>query len=117
MEKLVKITRENYPQYYKENQNQYLFVNENEQIVGTATIDGTVEKNKIKIDVLTKYQGNGYGKKIFEKALEEYKNQYSDTELRFEIENQSKAKGILHKFGSINIANQNGKMVYILPLK
>lgn len=117
MEKLVKVTRENYPQFYKENLQQYLLVNEKEQVLGKAVIDEKAEKNKIKVNVSKEYQGNGYGKRIFEQALEEYKTKYNDIELRFEIENQSRAKGILQKLGSINIANQNGTLVYILPLK
>ena len=53
---------------------------------------------------------------IFGKVLQEYKSNHDEKELRFEVDDKSKFNDILHQFGSVNIANNNGTLVYILPI-
>lgn len=117
MEKLIMINNENYPDIYNEKIDKYIFVNADKDILGLITIDDSRIFNKIKINVMEEFQGNGYGKMILKKALEEYKNKYSDKNLRFEVKNESRLNSILCELGGVNIANNNGTMVYILPLE
>lgn len=116
MEKIVKVTNENYPEIYNDKYEKYFLVNNNKDIIGLATIDENAVSNKIKINILDEYRGNGYGKYIFGKVLQEYKSNHDEKELRFEVDDKSKFNDILHQFGSVNIANNNGTLVYILPI-
>jgi len=116
MEKLIKINNENYPDFYNETVDKYIYVNSNKDILGLVTIDDSQLFNKIKINVMEEFRGNGYGKVIFKKALEEYKINYMDKDLRFEIKDESRLNNILCELGGINIANNNGILVYVLPL-
>lgn len=117
MEKLIKIDIENYPELYNEKIDKYIYTNSNNDILGVVTIDDSQKFNKIKINVMEEFQGNGYGKTIFKKAIEEYKEKYKNKDLRFEINNESRLNNIICELGGINIANNNGLMIYILPLK
>lgn len=117
MEKLIKINSENYPEIYNENIDKYILINSQKDILGVLTIDDTQKYNKIKINVMEEFQGNGYGKFIFKKALEEYRTKYTDRNLRFEINDESRLNSILCELGGVNIANNNGTLVYILPLE
>lgn len=116
MEKLIKIDNENYPEFYNEKVDKYIYVNSDRDILGLITIDNSRECNKIKINVMDEFQGNGYGKIIFQKALDEYKMKYTDKNLRFEVNDESRLNNILCEFGGVNIANNNGTLVYVLPL-
>ena len=116
MERLIEINSENYPEFYNKNIDKYLFVSSEKDILGLITIDNSQEYNKIKINVMEEFQGNGYGKIIFKKALEQYKSKYSNESLRFEINDESRLNNILCELGGVNIANNNGMLTYILPL-
>ncbi len=117
MENFVKATKDNYPNFYIENKNTYLLINSNNEVLAHAVIDPSANCNNIDINVLEKYRGNGYGTSIFKKALNEYKSNYNTTEkLRFEVDSQSRFNSILFKNGGVNIANNDGTLVYILPL-
>lgn len=118
MEKIVKVTNENYPELYDGKLEKYILMDtkENDNIIGIATINDEVETNKISVNILENYRSNGYGKLMFQKILREYKANYIADELRFEVNEQNEFNNILHKFGSINIANKNGTLVHILPL-
>ena len=117
MEKLIEINGENYPELYNKNIDKYVLINSHKDILGLITIDNSKTFNKIKINVMEEFQGNGYGKYIFKKAVEQYKNKYDDEKLRFEIKDESRLNNILNELGGINIANNNGVLTYVLPLK
>lgn len=117
MEKLIKVTNENYPDIYNEKLEKYILISNNKDIIGFTTIDNNAKINKIKVNVLEEYQGNGYGKYMFKRVLETYKTNYNEENLRFEVNDKSRFNEILSQCGSINIANNNGTLVYILPLK
>jgi predicted GNAT family N-acyltransferase len=117
MEKLIKITNENYPDLFDKNMDKFLFVNANEEIIGVAMIDDNVSYNKIRINIKEKFRSNGYGKTLFQKTTEEYKKTYTDKKLRFEIGNDNRFNSILYKSGAINISNNNGKLIFILPIE
>lgn len=119
MEKIVKVTNENYPELYEDKLEKYILMDteENNTIIGTAIIDDKVKTNKISVNILEKYRSNGYGKLMFQELLKEYKMNYIDSELRFEVNEQNEFNNILHKLGSVHIANKNGTLVHILPLK
>ena len=117
MEKLIKIDDENYPELYNEKIDKYIYINSNNDILGFVTIDDSQKFNKIKINVMEEFQGNGYGKIIFKKAIEEYKGNYKNNNLRFEINDESRLNNIICELGGINIANNNGMMIYVLPLE
>lgn len=117
MEKLIKINNENYPEIYNENIDKYLLINSQKDILGLITIDDSKKINKIKINIMEEFQGNGYGKLFFKEAIEEYKTKYSDKNLRFEISDESRLNNVLCELGGINIANNNGTLVYVLPVK
>ena len=116
MEKLIKITGTKYPEIYNDSCDKYIFVNDKKDILGIATIDNSVKVNKIKISILDEYRGNGYGKMLFQKLIEEYKSNYNDINLRFEVNDENRINSILYRFGGINISNNNGKLLYILPV-
>lgn len=119
MEKIVKVTNEDYPELYDNGLEKYILMNseENNKIIGIATINDEAEVNKISVNILEKYRSNGYGKFMFQELLKEYETNYDASELRFEVNETNEFNNILHKFGSINIANKNGTLVHILPLK
>lgn len=117
MEKIVKITNENYPEIYNDKYEKYFLVNNNKDIIGIATVDENAKTNKIKINILDEYRGNGYGKYIFGEVLQDYKARHNEKELRFEVNDKNRFNDILYQFGSINIANNNGTLVYILPIR
>ena len=117
MEKLIKIDNENYPEFYNEKIDKYICINSDKDILGFVTIDDSQTSNKIKINVMEEFQGNGYGKMIFKKALNEYKENYIDRKLRFEVKDESRLNNILCELGGVNIANNNGTLVYILPIE
>ena len=73
MEKLVEINNENYPEFYNKNIDKYVLINSEKDILGIITIDNSCKCNKIKINVMEEFQGNGYGKTIFKKAIEKYR--------------------------------------------
>lgn len=116
--KLIKVTTDNYPNLFNEESDNYIFVNDNKDIIGKASINDSVKMNKLKISIEDQYRGNGYGKDIFRQLLEEYKTNYKDSsDLRFQINDENRFNNILHQFGGINISNNNGDLVYILPIK
>ena len=116
--KLVKITTDNYPDMFNEGLDNYVFVNESKDIIGKASINDSLEINKLKVSIDDKYRSNGYGKDIFRQLLEEYKTNYRATdELRFQINNENRFNSILYQFGGINISNNNGDLVYVLPVR
>lgn len=117
MEKLIKIDNKNYPDFYNEKVDKYIYINANKDILGIVSIDDSKQSNKININIMDEFQGNGYGKIIFKKAIEEYKNKYEEKKLRFEIKDESRLNKILSELGGVNIANNNGILVYILPLE
>ena len=117
MEKLIKIDNENYPEFYNEKIDKYIYINSDKDILGFVTIDDSQIFNKIKINVMEEFQGNGYGKTIFKKALDEYRINYTDKNLRFEVKDENRLNNILCELGGVNIANNNGTLVYILPLE
>lgn len=117
MTDLVVIDKKNYPKIYDESMDKYLLIDQNKNIVGLSTIDDALEFNKIKINIIEEYRGNGYGKLLFNKTLEEYKKKYNDKELIFKIHNQNLFNNILYKFGAVNIDNDDGILEFILPLK
>jgi len=117
MEKLIKITKDNYPEMYNKELEKYLLISQDKSILGTAFIDTGAKTNKININILEEYRSNGYGNFMFEEILKEYKEAYDDKELRFEVNSQNKFNNILHKHGSINIANKNGTTIHVLPIK
>lgn len=117
MEKLIKIDNKNYPEFYNEKIDKYIYVNSNKDILGFVTIDDSQQSNKIKVNVMEEFQGNGYGKIIFKKAVEEYKINYLDKKLRFEVRDESRLNNIICELGGVNIGNNNGNLIYILPIE
>lgn len=116
MEKLIEINSRNYPELYNEKIDKFVLINSDKDILGLITIDDSQSCNKIKINVMEEFQGNGYGKLIFMKALEQYKAKYSNHNLKFEIKDENRLNSILCELGGINIANNNGMLKYVLPL-
>ena len=53
----------------------------------------------------------------YSSLLEEYKSNYRNGDLRFEVSDESSINNILYQFGGINISNNNGNLVYILQIK
>lgn len=113
---LVLIDKENYPRIYDESIDKYLFIDEQKNIIGISIINDSLNFNKIRINILDEYRGNGYGKLLFQKTLVEYKEKYSNKELFFKVQNKNIFNIILHKQGAVNIDNDNGILEYILPL-
>ena len=117
MEELIKITAKNCPALFNQNIDKYLLVNSKKNIVGIASINDKLNYNKINIDVLQEYRGNGYGKFMFSEIVKEYKKNYNSNRLEFRINSNSLINNILYKSGAINIANNDGITVFVLPVK
>lgn len=116
MTNLVLIDKDNYPKIYDESIDKYLLIDEQKNIIGISTINDSLNFNKIRINILDDYRGNGYGKLLFQKTLDEYKNKYNDKELFFKVHNKNLFNIILNKQGAVNINNDDGILEYILPL-
>ena len=116
MTNLVLIDKENYPRIYDESIDKYLLIYEQKNIIGISTINNSLNFNKIRINIIDDYRGNGYGKLLFQKTLDEYKNKYNDKELYFKVQNKNLFNIILYKQGAVNINNDDGILEYILPL-
>lgn len=87
MEKIVKVTNENYPELYDEKLEKYLLMNpkREDEIIGTATINHNAKANKINVTILEEYRSNGYGKFMFQELLKKYETSSETKELRFEV--------------------------------
>lgn len=116
MTNLVLIDKDNYPKIYDESIDKYLLIDEQKNIIGISTINDSLNFNKIRINILDDYRGNGYGKLLFQKTLDEYKSKYNDKELFFKVQNKNLFNIILNKQGAVNIDNDDGILEYILPL-
>lgn len=114
---VIKVEIDNYPNMYEKNIDKYVLVNEKEIILGIAKINEKLDINKLQIDIFDEYSGNGYGKFLFRELLKEYEINYGKKDLRFEINSENRFGCILNKFGGINVSNNNGNLVYILPMK
>ena len=116
MTKLIKIDKMSYPEIFDENVDKYLFVDESKNIIGFSMINDKLEYNKIRINILEEYRSSGYGKELFQKTVEKYKNQYNQEKLIFRVDNQNLINNILYKAGAINVGNKEGIVKYILSL-
>ena len=108
MTNLVLIDKDNYPKIYDESIDKYLLIDEQKNIIGISTINDSLNFNKIRINILDDYRGNGYGKLLFQKTLDEYKNKYNDKVLFFKVHNKNLFNIILNKQGAVNIDNDDG---------
>ncbi len=91
--------------------------NEKNGVFGFARIEKNVELNNIYVEVKRDYRSNGYGKLLFNEALKEYYNNYGGTELTFKVMNDNFIVNIIGNSNGINIANNNGVLKFVVPLK
>lgn len=116
MPKLIKIDETSYPDIFEKNIDKYIFIDESKNIIGESIIDNRLEYNKIKIKITEKYRSNGYGSELFKKMIEEYKNNYDESQLTFVVDNRERINIILYKAGAITIGNRDGIATCVLSL-
>ena len=73
--------------------------------------------NKIEIFIKEEYRGNGYGKYIFGKMIEELKKEkYKEIKLTFKRDNY-RIKNIIIYYGGLQLHTNEIEENYILPIK
>ena len=90
-------------------------------VKGDQTIGfGTINKNKenaLFIFIREQERGNGYGKILFSKMLEETKNQgYKEAKIEFRKQNTPMLK-IATENGGLHISTDGDTVKYLIPIK
>ena len=93
----------------------YKLVNDNETIgVGTINKD---KENLLYIFVKQELRGNGYGKILFSKMIDEARKKgYEEVKLTFPRENIQMVK-IVNDNGALHQATNENEVKYVIPLK
>ena len=93
----------------------FILRNDMNEKVGVAKINDELEFNKITIEIDKKYRGNGYGKELFDMAIDIYKERYGNGCIKFKSSDMRFCK-IINDKGAYKISNENGIMGYALKL-
>ena len=87
-------------------------------IMGAAQIDKNSYANNISIDIEEGYRGRGYGKMLFEIAIEKYIKMFNADEIRFVIYYANHIfSNLLLKFGAEKVLYSGDFKEYVLLLK
>lgn len=87
-----------------------------EKVIGYGTINKDQE-NVIYIFIQEEYRGNGYGKILFHKMIEETKKEgFKEIKLKFERNNIQMLK-IVTKEGGLHLSTMGENVQYLIPIK
>ena len=86
-----------------------------DRVIGYGTINKDKE-NLIYIFIENELRGNGYGKFLFSKIINEVKNiGYKEAKVAFERENMQMLK-IVKNAGGLHLSTNEGKVKYLIPI-
>ena len=95
---------------------QFYLLKQNNMIIGFGKINNDECENKVEMYILTESRGNGYGKFLFGKLLEELKNEkIKDISVFIDTKNIVQRK-IVEDFNGILVSKDKEKSKFIIPL-
>ena len=116
MIKLIKMDEETTPNLQIGDYEHYYKLLRDNQGIGYGTINKDKE-NELFIFIDKNERGNGYGKVLFSKMLEETKNLgYKELKIQFDKEN-APMKKIATENGGVETSKEGDNFKYIIPLK
>ena len=116
----VKVNKEEYYTYKDitdlSNVYQFYLLKQNNMIIGFGKINNDECENKVEMYILTECRGNGYGKFLFGKLLEELKNEkIKDVSVFIDSQNIIQRK-IVEDFNGILVCKDKEKSKFNIPL-
>ena len=117
---LTKVNKEEY-YIYKEITDltdvyQFYLLKQNNMIIGFGKINNEDIENKVEIYILTEYRGNGYGKHLFGKLLEQLKKENIKDISVFIDTTDIVQRKIVEDFKGILVCKSKDKSKFVIPL-
>lgn len=116
----VKVNKEEYYTYKDitdlSNVYQFYLLKQNNMIIGFGKINNDECENKVEMYILTESRGNGYGKLLFGKLLEELKKENIKDISVFVDTKEIVQRKIVEDFNGILVSKDKEKSKFIIPL-